>query len=172
MKKLLLILLCLPLIGFGQDNVLDNSKSKKIYFDGELGMGLGVVQDRNSPLGYAKVGIGNDFFKLHLVSTNNYFFTTRDDNSREVYTDEYIGIEWLMPSSYWLKKHLANDKWGGVGFSYCIENESELHKKQPIKAYIVYYFGVISVTAEYVWSDFFYQGITVRFGFQNDKQRK
>ena len=99
MKKLLLILLCLPMIGFGQENVLDNSKSKKISFDGELGMGLSFVQDINSPLGYAKLGIGNDFFKLHLVSTNNYFFSTRDDNSREVYTDEFIGVEWLMPSS-------------------------------------------------------------------------
>ena len=70
------------------------------------------------------------------------------------------------------KKNLSNDKWGGVGFSYCLENESELHKKKPVKAYIAYYFGVISVTAEYVWSDFFYQAITVRFGFQTDKQRK
>ena len=74
MKKLLLILLCLPMIGFGQDDVLDNSKSKKISFDSEIGMGLRIVQDRNSPIFYSKLGIGNNFFKLHLIVSGNYFF--------------------------------------------------------------------------------------------------
>ena len=163
MKKLLLILLCLPFIGFGQENELDNSKSKKISFDSEIGMGLRIVQDRNSPIFYSKLGIGNNFFKLHLIASGNYFFSTKADNSREVYLDEYLGLEWLMPSSSWGNKR-GNDKWGGIGFSYCIENESKLHKKQPVKAYIVYYFKAISVTTEYVWSDFFYPAITVRCG--------
>ena len=163
MKKLLLILLCLPFIGFGQDDVLDNPKSEKISFDSEVGMGIGFVQDRNAPIGYGKLGIGNDFFKLHLVASGNYFFSTKDGNSREVYTDQYIGVEFLKPSPSWLNDR-GNDKWGGIGFSYCFENESKLHKKQPIKAYIVYSFGVISVTTEYVWSDFFYPAITVMFG--------
>jgi hypothetical protein len=161
MKKLLLILLCLPMIGFGQDDKLD--KSKKISFDSEVGMGLGFVQDRNSPVGYGKLGIRNSFFKLHLVVSGNYFFSTKEDNSRETHVDEYIGVEWLMPSSSWLNDR-GDDKWGGIGFSYCFQNESEFHNKQPVKAYVVYYFGVISVTTEYVWSDFFYPGITVRLG--------
>ena len=165
MKKLLLILLCLPLIGFGQDDVLDNSKSKKISFDGKAGIGLGFVQDRNSPKGYGKLGIANDFFKLYIVGSSDYFFSTRSDGSRKAAIDQYAGIEWLMPSSSWGTTDRGDDKWGGIGFSYCFKNDSELHEKQPIKAYIVYYFGIISVTAEYVWSDFHYPGISVRFEY-------
>ena len=166
MKKLLLILLCLPFIGFGQDDVLDNSKSRKISFDGMGGIGLGFVQDKNSPIMYGKLGIANDFFKLHLVGSSNYFFSIGIDDSRSVAVDQYAGIEWLMPSSSWVNDNdRGDDKWGGIGFSYCLKNDSELHEKQPIKAYIVYYFGIISVTAEYVWSDFHYPGISVRFEY-------
>jgi hypothetical protein len=164
MKKLLLILLCLPMIGFGQDDVLENSKSKKISFDGAAGIGLGFVQDKNSPISYGKIGIGNEFFKLHLIASSNYLFFTRSDGSRKMAADKYAGLEWLMPSSSWGKDR-GNDKWGGIGFNYCFENESELHNKQPIKAYVVYYFGIISVTAEYVWSDFSYPAISVRFEY-------
>ena len=167
MKKLLIVLLALPFIGLGQDAEIDNSKSKKISFDTEGGIGLGFVQDRNSPTTYGKIGISNDFFKLHLVPSANYFFSTKNDNSREVYSEKYIGVEWLMPSPSW-GNNSGNDKWDGIGFSYCFKKEeehTELHKKNPVKAYVVRYFGVVSVTAEYVWSDIRYPAVTVRFGY-------
>ena len=137
MKKLLLILLCLPFIGLGQDEALDNSKSKKISFLTNAGIGLGFVQDKNSPLYHIKLGIGNDGFKLHLVGTSNYFFSTRSDNSRELAIDKYLGLELLLPSSHWLNNR-GDDKWGGVGVSYCIQNDSELHKKTPFKGSAIF----------------------------------
>jgi hypothetical protein len=165
MKKLLLILLCLPMIGFGQDEEIETSKSKKISFDGKAGIGLGFVQDRNSPKGYGKLGIVNDFFKLYIVGSSDYFFSTRSDDSRKVAIDQYAGIEWLMPSSSWGTTDRDDDRWGGIGFSYCFENQSKLHNKQPVKAYVVYCFGIISVNAGYVWSDFSYPAISVSFEY-------
>ncbi len=164
MKKLLIIILCMPIIGLGQDNKLEKTKPKKISFDGMAGIGMGFVQDKNSPITFAKVGIVNDNFKLHFVGSSNYFFSTEIDGSRKVLADQHLGIEWLMPSSFWYKDR-DDDKWGGLGFSYCFNNKSELQEKKPIKAYIIYYFGIISVTTEYVWSDFHYPALSVRFEY-------
>jgi hypothetical protein len=158
---------------FSQDVALDTSfketaKLKKVSFEANAGIGLGFVQDKNSPIYYFKLGIGNDGFKLQLVGTSNYFFSTRSDNSRELAVDKYAGLEWLMPSSSWGNKGYLNrgdDNWGGIGVSYCIQNDSELHEKTPFKGYVVYYFGIVSITAEYVWSDFSYPGVSVRFDY-------
>ena len=102
MKKLLLLLLCVPLIGFGQDSEIDSDSNStcKISLEISQGIGLGVVQERLSPMFIYRLGIGINNFKIHLVGSENYFFSNRVDNSIERKVDRYYGIE-LAPD--WIK---------------------------------------------------------------------
>ena len=165
MKKLLLLLISLPMFSIGQNNPLDTTKTKKISFDFQRAIGIGFVQDKNSPYACLKIGISNDNFKLHIVNSGNLFFSTEIDDSRKVFRDKNIGIEWIATSSYWSGRDRDKDKWGGIGFSYCWDNESELHEKNPIRLYGIYYFDLIAVTTEVIYSDIIYPSLTVRFEF-------
>ena len=145
---------------------MSNPENDKISIDLDIraGVGLSIVQDINSPLAFSKIGLIGEKFKLHTVFASNHFFSTRNDNSRKVDIDKYLGLEFLKPTSYWDNGRDDNG-WGGLGAMYCIDNKSPLHDKDPFKVYAVYYFGVISVTAEQIWSDFSYTGLSIRFEY-------
>jgi len=167
-KTTLIVLITLfPIIqAFSQDVASEaESKSKHISIEGGGEVGLAFVQDRISPGIYVKLGVNvNDNFKINLVAQGNYFFSTRNDNSRERTVEPYYGLEIQMPDFLSLGQS-TKDRWSGIGVSYCPKPLSELHKKNPIKVYSIVEFGTISISTEYVWSDFFYPGINVRFGF-------
>ena len=104
-----------------------------------------------------RLGIGINNFTVHLVGSENYFYYTTNDDSRERSVDRYYGIE-LAPG--WIN---GKENLGGIGVSYCPNPESELHEKNPIKAYFFTDLGKVTMTTEYVWSNFFYPGISLRF---------
>ena len=80
------------MFSIGQNNLLDTTKTKKISFDLQSAIGIGFVQDKNSPYACLKIGIANDNFKLHIVNSGNLFFSTEIDDSRKVFRDKNIGI--------------------------------------------------------------------------------
>ena len=154
MKKLLTVLVTLYSITYAlsQDIEIElDSNSNKISLEISQGIGLGLVQDRISPMFIYRLGIGINNFKILLVGTENYFFSTRIDNSIERTVDRYYGIE-LAPG--WIL--------GGIGVSYCPNPQSELHEKNPIKAYFFTNLGKVAITTEYIFSNFFYPGISLR----------
>tara|TARA_B100001250_G_scaffold395024_1_gene399509 strand:- start:524 stop:1072 length:549 start_codon:yes stop_codon:yes gene_type:complete len=143
---------------FSQENAIDSSPKSHFFVDG--GVGLTVLQEKNSPTFYGNIGVGDEDYRLSLTGAAHYFFSTTDNSSRERSVDGYLGLEFLWPYT----PNEKNKNWGGVGVAYCLKNESELHKKNPIKAYYIHYLGIIGVSAEYVWGDFFYPAIGIRIG--------
>jgi len=159
MKKLLTVLVTLYSITYAlsQDIEIElDSNSNKISLEISQGIGLGLVQDRISPMFIYRLGIGINNSKIHLVGTENYFFSTTIDNSIERTVDRYYGIE-LTPG--WIK---GKENFGGIGVSYCPNPQSELHEKNPIKAYFFTNLGKVAITTEYIFSNFFYPGISLR----------
>ena len=127
--------------------------------------GLAFVQDRISPALHAALGVNfNDNLKINIVAQGVFFFSTRDDDSRKRNDEAYYGLEVQWPGFLDLGPS-TEGLWGGIGVSYCPKPFIDLHEKKPIKVYSVVDFGTISIATEYVWSDFWYPGISVRFGF-------
>ena len=162
MKKLLTFLFIPFTITYALSQTVEiesdsNSTCNRISLEISQGIGLGLVQDRISPMFIYRLGIGINNFKIHLVGSENYFFSTKMDNSIERTVDRYYGIE-LSPG--WIK---GKENLGGIGVSYCPNPKSELHEKNPIKAYFFTDLGKVSITTEYIWSNFFYPGISIRF---------
>jgi hypothetical protein len=153
---------------FSQDEELEQEKNK-IEFDILISPSLSIVQDKFSPSIVGKIGIGNNNLRIYLMAENNYFFSTRSDNSRGRTIETYYGLEWVTSGLKtekvkWMKSK-KNKYWGGAGVSYCPNPLSELHDKKPIKFYGIIDFGGVTVRPAYVWSEFFYPSISVSFGF-------
>lgn len=145
---------------FGQEKKIDSSDRIQFLFDG--GMGLTVLQNNNSPTFYAQVGLGLEELQINLLGTGHYLFSNSDDGSKERAIDSYLGLEFLIP--YGEKKN-----WSGIGVSYCIKNQSKLQKTNPIKAYAVRYYGWGGISLEYIWGDFFYPAIGIRWGLSGEE---
>ena len=164
MKKLLTtFLLSFSIIfAFSQDvdtetNSSSDSSSNKISLQISFGTGLGLVQENISPMLIYKLGIDINNFKVGLVGSENYLFTTATDNSITRTVDRYYGIE-LSPS--WMNKKLNNS---GIGVSYCPKPQSDFYEKNPIKVYFFKEIGNFTITTEFIWSEFFYPGVSIRF---------
>ena len=104
-----------------------------------------------------KLGIDINNFKAGLVVYENYLFSTAPNNSIIRTVDRYYDIE-LSPS--WINKKLNNS---GIGVSYCPKPESELYEQNPRKVYFFKEIGNFVITTEFVCSDFFYPGVSIRF---------
>ena len=156
---------------FSQNVTIESdSSSNSIGFDMLISPSLVMVQDKFSPTLVGRIGIATNGFRIYLVAENNYYFSTKSDNSRSRNTEMYYGLEWLfrpgVGSSYQNKRIRAKkNMWGGLGVSYCPNPFSELHEKKPIKAYAILDFGGVTIRTAYVWSDFFYPAVGVSFGF-------
>jgi hypothetical protein len=164
MKKLLTALLILLSITFtfSQDvetetNSFSDSTNNQISLQISFRTGLGFVQDNISPMLNYKLGIDINNFKAGVVVSENYLFSTAPNNSIIRTVDRYYGIE-LSPS--WINKKLNNS---GIGVSYCPKPESELYEQNPIKVYFFKEIGNFVITTEFVWSEFFYPGVSIRF---------
>ena len=148
---------------FSQDATPESESKNHISIEIGADIGMVFVQDKISPTLHAALGVNaNDNFKISIVSQVNYFFSTINDNSRKRHAEPYIGLEFQMPN---FLDQSTKDRWSGIGISYCPRPFSELHEKNPIKVYSIVDFGTISISTEYVWSDFFYPSIGVRYGF-------
>jgi len=169
----LIALFSIPQV-FSQDKKLEtDSSSNSIAFDMLISPTLVMVQDKFSPTLVGRIGISTNNFRIYLVAENNYYFSTKSDNSRSRNTEMYYGLE-LLSSSLGVNTYNKNKNkrikakknlWGGVGVSYCPNPFSELHEKKPIKAYAILDFGGVTIRTAYVWSDFFYPAVGVSFGF-------
>jgi len=161
---------------FSQDVSEEKVRAKKLVRSLELTArpSVSLVQDKISPSLIMKVGFVAEKFKIHLVGENNYYFSNRSDNSRKRNVETYYGIEWVG-KSFQNKKNRFGGKfkdkfntdnwWSGLGVSFCPNPSSDLHLKEPIKVYFIMDFGGIGINTGYVFSDFFYPSVSIRFGF-------
>jgi hypothetical protein len=90
MKKLLLILLCLPLIGFGQDN---NLKKSKFNFNKSNNYGS-IKKESNSVESYTnqKVQNSNDSIQKQNDKESNLIVNTKNNKSNIFFNKGLIGI--------------------------------------------------------------------------------
>jgi len=96
---LLITFLSIPQ-AFCQDEKLEtDSSSSFIGLDILISPTLVMVQDKFSPTLVGRIGINANNFRMYLVAENNYYFSTRSDNSRSRNTEMYYGLEWLFPTS-------------------------------------------------------------------------
>ena len=90
MKKLLLILLCLPLIGFGQDK---NLKKSKFNFNKSNNYGS-IKKESNSVGSYTnqKVQNSNDSIQKQNDKESNLIVNTKNNKSNIFFNKGLIGI--------------------------------------------------------------------------------
>jgi len=101
MKRLLLILLCLPFIGFGQDLDLKSETAIRQYFDNNGALGIeGIWELKASNGGSVRVAIIKKdylFIATRLTNSNNAsigdFKASFEPSST---TDEVFSITWVM----------------------------------------------------------------------------
>ena len=172
-KKLLLsviILICTAQV-FSQDTKAESSdKAKKSRsFELTVDAGMSLVQDKFSPSLSAKAGFTSKNFKIHLVGSSNYYYSTIEDNLRIQNIETYYGFEFVDKSFFdqdrFSDKYVTDNWWYGIGLSYCPKPFIELHKKEVYKIYWIMDFGTIGIDAGYVYSDFLYPSVSVNFGF-------
>jgi len=162
---------------FSQDVTEEKVVEKKWLKSFELTArpSISLVQDKFSPSLVMKVGFVSEKFQIHLVGENNYYFSTRSDNSRKRNVETYYGIEFVGKSFENAESRRSGGKfkdsfntenwWQGIGVSFCPNPSSDLHVKEPIKVYWIMNFGGIGINTGYVFSDFFYPSVSIRFGF-------
>jgi hypothetical protein len=178
----LIALFSIPQV-FSQDKKLETDSSSNFDgFDMGISSSLVMVQDKFSPTLVGRVGIVSKDWRVYLVVENNYYFSTKTDNSRSRTNEMYYGIEMLFSANAKAvegiegarRKKLSlkrarikahKNYWGGIGVSYCPNPLNELHHKKPIKFYAMIDFGGVTIRTAYVWSDFFYPAVGVSFGF-------
>tara|TARA_B110000240_G_scaffold195888_1_gene246527 strand:+ start:205 stop:750 length:546 start_codon:yes stop_codon:yes gene_type:complete len=162
---------------FSQDVSEEKKSAKKWVKSLELTArpSVSLIQDKISPSLIMKLGYVSEKFKIHLVGENNYYFSNRSDNSRKRNVETYYGIE-FVGKSFVDRKNRFGDKikdkfntenwWQGIGVSFCPNpSSSNMHLKEPIKVYWIMDFGGIGINTGYVFSDFFYPSVSIRFGF-------
>jgi hypothetical protein len=155
--------------GFSQD-VSEEKRTKKWVKSLELRVrpSISLIQDKISPSLTMKVGYVSEKFKIHLVGENYYYFSNRSDNSRKRNVETYYGIEYVGNSftDKAFDKFNTENWWQGIGVSFCPNpSSSDMHLKEPIKVYWIMDFGGIKINTGYVFSDFFYPSVSIRFGF-------
>ena len=155
---------------FSQDvNIEDEKRANKWLKSIELTVrpGVSLVQDKFSPSLNMKVGFNAERYKIHLVGLNNYYFSSKSDDSRKRNFETYFGLEFVSKgfADKIEDKFNTEEWWQGIGISFCPKPFSDLHLKKPFKVYWIMDFGGFGVTTGYVFSDFFYPEVSIRFGF-------
>ena len=162
---IILIAMCSITQAFSQEEGEERKKKMELLIGADCGLAL--VQDKISPTLNIELGLNyNDKFKINMIAQGVFFFNTAEDNSRKRTDEAYYGIEAQFPGFLGTGTGTtAENLWSGIGLSYCPKPLIDLHKKNPFKIYSVVDFGTISICTEYIYSDFWYPGISLRCGF-------
>ena len=136
MKKILIILLCLPIIGFGQESLKKDAgfgkffsiKLKHFLMEVETLVDLSLIEDCNfnkkkdtlyfnivSKLENKKIKISQNTLKdlkIEIAYTTNYFFSWDDGKTRQypIYTSKYRPIKKINDSTFTTPNYTSEER--------------------------------------------------------------